>query len=58
MKTDTMTGDQSDYIDAIIERFNIHKTTPVSTPADPAVRLIQTMVPVNEEEKRKMQRTP
>ena len=44
----TMTIDQSEYIDEIVERFNMGKAAPVSTPADPHVRLSQSMGPAND----------
>ena len=58
MEEGTMTIDQSQYIDEIVERFNLQQAAPVSTPADPAVQLTKAMGPVNHDEREKMARIP
>ena len=57
-RAQTMTIDQSDYIAEIVEKFNLQHAAPVSTPADPAVHLSQSMGPANNEEKHRMSTIP
>ena len=54
----TMTIDQSEYIQEIVEKFNMQHSAPISTPADPSVHLSQDMGPANEDERQKMSHIP
>ena len=53
-----MTIDQSEYVDAVAEKFGLSKCAPVSTPADPSVRLSKSMGPANAQENAEMTRVP
>ena len=54
----TLTVDQSEYIDEIVERFNMQDAAPISTPADPSVQLSQSMGPANKDEEQRMKKIP
>ena len=54
----TMTIDQTDYIDEIVEKFNMQGAAPIATPADPAVHLSKDMGPANKDERREMETRP
>ena len=54
----TLTIDQSEYVDEIVERFNMQDAAAISTPADPSVQLSQSMGPANKDEEQHMQKIP
>ena len=54
----TMFVDQTSYIQDIAERFGMQDVAPISTPADPSVKLSKSMGPANETERIKMKQVP
>ena len=54
----TMFVDQTSYVEDIAKRFGLHDAAPISTPADPSVRLSKSMGPDNETERVKMKQIP
>ena len=53
-----MTIDKELYVDEILERFGMQQAAPISTPADPSIRLSKIMGPANDKEREEMDRVP
>jgi hypothetical protein len=49
--TGTLTLDQSEYIDQMLQKFNLENLRPANTPLDPGVKLSRDMAPTTDEEK-------
>ena len=50
--------DQEDYIQSVLERFNMADCKPVGTPMDPGVRLTKDMCPTTDAEREEMASVP
>ena len=47
----TITIDQSQYIETILQRYGMHNTNPVSTPAEPGLNLTSAMSPQTDKDR-------